>query len=102
MATRKAKETAGEKKAREFIKLDSFKILRAHEFDNGNVSFDAVINGVTLYRLTVVSRKDGSGEFISFPSYQNNGKWYNYSYISLSDEDSDKIVQAVYDSVDDE
>lgn len=102
MATRKPKGTAGEKKAREFMKLDSFKILRSHEFDNGNVSFDAVINGITLYRLTVVSRKDGSGEFISFPSYENNGKWYNYCYMALSEEDSDKIVQAVYDSIDDE
>lgn len=100
MATRKGKATEGEKKARENMKLDSFKILRAHEFDNGNVSFDAAINGVVLNRLSVVSRKDGSGEFISFPSYQNNGKWYNYCYMALSEEDSDKIIQAVYDNLD--
>ena len=99
MATRKAKVTEG-KKAKEFMKLESLKILRVHEFDNGNISFDATINGVVLNRLSVVSRRDGSGEFISFPSYQNNGKWYNYCYLALSDEDSDKIIQAVYDNID--
>lgn len=102
MATRKAKVTEGEKKAREFMKVESFSILRAHEFKNGNISFDMSINGVILNRLTVVSRKDGSGEFISFPSYENNGKWYNYCYMSLSPEDSDKIIQAVYDNLDEE
>jgi len=89
------------KTERETIKVESFKILRAHEFDNGNVSFDMEINGVSLYRLTVVSRKDGKGEFISYPAYENNGKWYNYCYLALSDEDSDKIIQAVYDNLDD-
>lgn len=97
MATRKTKAAEGKK---EFISIDSFKVLRAHEFNNGNVSFDLAVNGVILNRLTVVSRKDGSGEFISFPSYENNGKWYNYCYMALSEEDSDKIIQAVYDNLD--
>ena len=98
MAERKR---SAKKTERETMKVESFKILRAHEFDNGNVSFDMEINGVSLYRLTVVSRKDGKGEFISYPSYENNGKWYNYCYMALSDEDSDKIIQAVYDNLDD-
>lgn len=98
MAERKR---SAKKTERETIKVEAFKILRAHEFNNGNVSFDMEINGVSLYRLTVVSRKDGSGEFISYPSYENNGKWYNYCYLALSDEDSDKIIQAVYDNLDD-
>lgn len=86
---------------REFIKVDDFKVLRAHEFDNGNVSFDLELNGIKLYRLTVVSAKDSDHQFIGFPSYQSNGKWYNYFYIALSDKDSDKIIDEVYNNLDD-
>ena len=88
-------------KAREYMKVDSFKIIRAHEFDNGNVSFDMLINGVQIYRLSVVSAKDSDRQFIGFPSYQSNGKWYNYVYLPLSEEDSDRIIDEVYNNLDD-
>lgn len=100
MAERRRSNKSAEK-AKEFMKVDSFKITRAHEFDNGNVSFDMLINGVQIYRLSVVSAKDSDRQFIGFPSYQSNGKWYNYVYLSLSEEDSDKIIDAVYNNLDD-
>ena len=96
------KRAAKNSKEREYMKIDNFSILRTHEFESGDISFDADINGVKLYRLSVVKPKDsGKSEFIGFPSYQNNGKYYNYYYLPLSDEDVDKIIQAVYDNLDD-
>ena len=100
MAERKRSNKSTEK-AREFMKVDSFKITRAHEFDNGNVSFDMLINGVQIYRLSVVSAKDSDRQFIGFPSYQSNGKWYNYVYLALSDEDVEKIIDEIYNNLDD-
>ena len=89
-------------KEREYVTVDSFKILRAHEFDNGNVSFDLELNGVKFYRLSVVSAKETDHQFIGFPSYQSkDGKWYNYYFIQLSDSDSDKIIDEVYNNLDD-
>ena len=87
--TRKAKE---EKKA---IDFSSIKIKRAYEFDNGNVSFDMEYAGITLYRLVVVKTKDGR-EFVSFPSYEQGGKWYNYFYIPMNEKDQDKLIDMVY------
>lgn len=101
MAERKRGTKSAEKQEREVMKVDSFKVTRAHEFDNGNVSFDLLINGVQIYRLSVISAKDTDRQFIGFPSYQNNGKWYNYVYLNLSDADSDKIIDAVYNNLDD-
>lgn len=101
MAERKRSGKTAEKKDRDLMKVESFKITRAHEFDNGNVSFDMLINGVQLYRLTVVSVKDSDRQFIGFPSYQSNGKWYNYCFLALSEEDSDKIIDEVYNNLDD-
>ena len=96
------KDNAG-KKERAIITLpDDFKIVRTHEFDNGNVSFDLEMFGITFYRLTVVETKDGKNQFISYPQYQSNGKWYNYFYIPLDDEAVDKIIEAVYDNLQDD
>lgn len=100
MAERRRSNKSAEK-SREFIKVDSFKITRAHEFDNGNVSFDMLINGVQIYRLSVVSAKDSDRQFIGFPSYQSNGKWYNYCYLALSEDDVEKIINEVYNNLDD-
>lgn len=100
MAERRRSNKSSEK-AREFMKVDSFKITRAHEFDNGNVSFDMLINGVQIYRLSVVSAKDSDRQFIGFPSYQSNGKWYNYVYLPLHEDDVEKIINEVYNNLDD-
>lgn len=82
------------------INFDDLVINRAHEFDNGNLSFDMTYAGIQLYRLTVVKSKKGN-EFISFPSYESNGKWYSYFYMALSQDDQDKIIDMVYNSLDD-
>lgn len=76
-----------------------FKVKRAHEFPNGNVSFDFEIDGISFYRSIVVKGKEG--DFVSFPSYESNGKYYHYYFIKLTDEEQNALIDAVYDSLDD-
>lgn len=100
--TRKTDNKKSEEKKATFSLKDvaEWSIRRAHQFDNGNISFDLQLGAITLYRLIVVKAKDDH-EFISFPQYQSNGKWYNYYYIPFTDKDQDAIIDAVYDSIDD-
>lgn len=104
MAERKRRTTSvknTEAEAKKYVDLSKSKwvINRAHEFDNGNVSFDMTIGDtIKLYRLVVVTAKDDH-QFISFPQYQSNGKWYNYYYLPLTDDDQNAIIDAVYDSL---
>lgn len=102
MAERTKRTTKKDTEQRENYSLKDVKwsIKRAHQFDNGNISFDLQLKEITLYRLIVVTAKDDH-EFISFPQYQSNGKWYNYYYIPFTAEDQDAIIDAVYDSLDD-
>lgn len=97
------RRTAGKKSStsqKEFMKInfDDLNISRAFAFDNGNVSFDMEYKGMKLYRLTVVETKKGD-TFISFPSYESNGKWYSYYYMPISDKDQETIIDMVYDVV---
>ena len=102
MAERKSRAKAEQKEKQVKYQLVSGKwsIKRAHQFDNGNICFDMQINAVTFYRMMVIQAKDGT-EFISFPQYQSNGKWYNYFYIPFEQEDVDKIIDEVYNTIDD-
>ena len=102
MAERTKRQTKKETPKTENYSLKdvAWSIRRAHQFDNGNISFDLQLKEITLYRLIVVKAKDDH-EFISFPQYQSNGKWYNYYYIPFTAEDQDAIIDAVYDSIDD-
>lgn len=75
-------------------KVESFKILKATQFSWG-VSFNMVLNGVTIYNCTVAETKDGNF-FISFPSRKgSDDKWYSYVYFRFSEEDQNKILAAV-------
>lgn len=79
---------------KECIKIDSFKIIRTHIFDNGGVSFDLTVNGVTIYGCRVVESKDG--DFISLPQRKgNDGKYYSIVWARFSDEDTKDILAEV-------
>ena len=86
----------------ETLKIESFDVLRANEYEaTGTIFADLKINGLTVYGCTIVKRKDGSGEFISFPSRKgSDGKYYSIVYARLSDMDSDAIIDAVYNLLD--
>lgn len=93
-----ASSKKAEDKKREFLAVDydQLQITRAYVFDNGDITFDMKYLGVCFYRLRVVHTQDDR-EFISFPSYQSNGKYYNYFYLALSEADQDKIIDMVYE-----
>lgn len=81
------------------MKVESFGIRRANEYDKtGTIFFDLDINGLTVYGCTVAKRKTDEREFISFPSRKGaDGKYYSIVYAALSQEDQDRIIDAVYD-----
>ena len=93
MATRTRGNSDNEQK-KEFVKVDSFKVTSAHEFENKNVAFDMTLNGIAFYGLTVVKGKNG--DFISFPQRKSGDKYYNHYYIALSEKDADAIMDEVY------
>lgn len=95
MATRSRSKKAEEKKN---IKVESFEIRRAYEFKNGNVSFDMELNGIKFYSATVVKGKNG--DFISWPQRRVDEDYFSYYWIPLDQEDIDKIIDAVYDKLD--
>ena len=99
MNTRKAKKTeAKENQERTFIELRSMEVKNVRVIptkQNGDlVFFTLELNGVTIYNCRVATGKNG--DFISFPQYKgSDGKYYNNVYVSLSDEDSAKILEEI-------
>lgn len=103
MNTSKAKKTeAKEKQERSFIELRSMAVknVRVVAGKNGDlVFFTLELNGVTIYNCRVATGKNG--DFISFPQYKgSDGKYYNNVYVSLSDEDSAKILEEIQKQID--
>lgn len=103
MNTSKAKKTeAKEKQERTFIEVRSMvvKNVRVAAGKNGDlVFFTLELNGVTIYNCRVATGKNG--DFISFPQYKgSDGKYYNNVYVSLSDEDSQQILDEIQKQID--
>lgn len=102
MAERRTKKAEGKKGAK--ISNMNFKVLRAFEFENGGISFDLSVElteglSLTFYRAGI--RKGKEGDFVSFPSYKgSDGNYYHYYYLPLTDDLQDKVIQAVYDRLD--
>lgn len=106
MNTSKAKKVTkkAEQTERETITLTSAEVknVRVVEAKNGDlVFFTAILNGIVIYNCRVATGKNG--DFISFPQYKgSDGKWYNNVYVSLSDEDSNKVLELVQAEIDKE
>lgn len=68
-------------------------VTRAHQFEDGGIAFDMVVNGVTIYNNKLVEGKKGT--FVSFPSRKGkDDKYYSYAYVELSaDEVADIVAQ---------
>ena len=82
--------------AKEYTKVESFSVRNSREWENGNVTTTLTINGITIYSVRVQQTKDGNHEFLAFPSRKgNDGKYYPYVYIALSDADTVKIIEAI-------
>lgn len=68
-------------------------VTRANQV-NDIVFFDVDINGVMIYGCKVI--EGSKGDFISFPSHKGkDGKYYNYAYIKLSDDQTKEIIEQV-------
>lgn len=76
------------------------KNVRVVDGKNGDlVFFTLTINGVTIYNCRVATGKNG--DFISFPQYKgSNGTYYNNVYVSISDEDSNRILEKIQKQID--
>lgn len=69
------------------------KVTRANQV-NDTVFFDLELNGVSIYGLKVV--EGSKGDFISWPSHKGkDGKYYNYAWCKLSDEQQKEIIHQV-------
>ena len=89
---------AGENKEREYLKLESFRVVDAREWESGDVSATIRLNGITIYNVRIMQTHDGNKEFLSFPSRKgNDGKYYPYVYAALSDADTEMIINAIDD-----
>ena len=83
----------------ECLKVTSYEVNRAHYVEEkqgkcGRAFFDATINGIKIYGLSVVEGKNG--DFISWPQKKgSDDKYYSIVWARLSDEDQKKIIEAV-------
>jgi hypothetical protein len=99
MAIKKDKKTETKKEAQEL----NIKVTRAHDFskdDNTSISFDMVVNGITIYGCWYREGKkqDGSDySMVAFPSRKDEktGKYYNHAYVKLSDDQVDEIATQI-------
>lgn len=82
----------------------AIEVLRAHDLTKDdqkgcNIAIDLKINGVTVYGCFYREGEDKNGKdytLVSFPSHKgNDGKYYNYAYVKLSDADIEQIGRDV-------
>ena len=88
----------------EQVQALAIEVLRAHDLtkddqEGCNIAVDLKINGVTIYGCFYREGKDKNGkdyQMVSFPSHQGkDGKYYNYAYVKLTDEDVEKISKDI-------
>lgn len=83
-------------KERTFTKVESFSVKNSREWDNGTVTTTLTLNGISIHNVRIMQTHDGNHEFLAFPSRKgNDGKYYPYVYVSLCDEDTEKIIEAI-------
>lgn len=90
-------------KTPEFEKLVSFEVVSAKEGKTANGDWQLCtvkINGVTIYGCRAVTYTDKEGkskDFLAFPERKgSDGKYYKHAYIALSQEDQQKICDAIW------
>lgn len=97
MAERKSSKTASETK--KGLKSFEFSITRAYEMKSGDILFDAVVNEINLYGMAV--KKGDKGEWVAMPSRKgNDDKYYKHFYLNLDEKQTDELIQAVFDKLD--
>lgn len=73
------------------------KVTRAKEVKEGQVVFDMVVNGVTIYGCWYregTSKKGESYQMISFPAQKgSDGKYYNHCWFKIEDDVKANIIE---------
>lgn len=70
------------------------KVKRATECKSGDVAFDMIVNGVTIYGCFLTEGRNGN--FVAFPSRKgNDGKYYNIAYFPVSEETLEVIESQI-------
>lgn len=97
MKKKNTKSTKNTKKI-EPIQISSMSIIRVKPYADVYF-FDMILNGITIYGCKLV--EGDNGWFISFPSKRpakKGGKWYNYCWAPLSEDDTAEIIAAVLEA----
>lgn len=82
------------------ISVSGFSIGRVHDNGYGVPYADVTINGVTVYGCAVRATQAGEA-FLAWPTKKGqDNKFYKLAYAPLTQEDQDKIIQAIYDKLD--
>lgn len=79
------------------------KLFEATDKHPENIVFDMTVNGVTVYGCRwVEGEKNGkSYKFVAFPNYKGkDGNYWNYAFVSLSDEDIATIESMLHKLID--
>ena len=81
------------------------KVLSAKITAAGKVTFNLLVNGVTIYFMSLIEYKNKDGEegtFISFPQYasnktdENGNKVYlNYAWFTITKEMKEEIIAQI-------
>lgn len=94
------------KKADEQETFKGVTVKRAHDWGNGNITFDAMFDKiVTVYGMKYIEReKDGTDiSFISFPQKKGkDGNYYNHVWFRISEYLQTSIEQQLKDLLDKE
>ena len=89
-------QKTAKKGEKEFLKVDSFQVIRVSETSRGSILFDLILNGVYIYGLSVWTNRETGQDFINFPSRKgSDGKYYSVAWAKLTDEDSEAILKEV-------
>lgn len=90
-------------KEQEEVKDNDIKVEHVRDTDKYGVFFDMHVNGVAIYGCSWIEgqRNDGTEyRFVSFPSHKGkDGKYYNYAYVKLSENDLDSIEKVLQDVI---
>lgn len=82
-----------------------FKVEHVRDWGrNGGISFSLRIEGgpllVEIYGCRIINGRDG--EFVAFPQRKgSDGRYYKRAYVELTDDQTDEIISAVYDALED-
>lgn len=72
------------KKSEEVNQELNITVKRAKEFESGDVGFDMVVNGITIYGC--VYKEGSKGSFVSFPAKKgSDGKYYNHVFFKIDE-----------------